>query len=651
MANAINKVKMKLDGLALRNRNANYVNKDLYRMLYEEEMFVMAYETIRTNKGITTKGISNTGVDGISMEKIREIIASLRNGSFKPRPCRRSYILKPNGKKRPLGLPDFEEKLVQQCVARILGCIYDSPYKSTFVDKSHGFRRDRSCHTAFKQMKYSFRGVNYVIKADVKGFFDNVDHHVLINILRKRINDERFIQLIWKFLRAGIMVREKGQKKGNYTFQKTFSGTPQGGIISPVLSNIYLHEFDSFIENLSKEVYIKPTISLTYKRIINTIEKYKRKRDKYPPNSKEYKEYNALMRKTKNESLFSVDSRKTFDQERNLFGIEYIRYADDWMIGIRGTARQALETFNKCKVFFENYLKLQWNLDKSYVKKANALEHEFLGLNLKFVKPKGVKYRYVKKGGTKFLVRTCYKNSFSFQMPVDKVLAKLYQKGYLRIKNNEFRSEGYYRIQNQSDYDIALHYQSVCNGIKNYFRFVNNIHGLNYVLYLLCESFIKTLAAKHKSSVSKILAKHGKPITVKRADGKRAISIPYSPRLKRDTSAFSIGLGGKNWQTIFHKGLNHTSSYLKTDKCCICQSQDNLEMHHVKHIKRKELTYKGFDVVLGYINRKQIPVCFKCHRDIHYGTYDGVSPKVLADQIMANLGIKKYSDKSGKSKT
>jgi|GEM_PF-1303972 len=424
-----------------------------------------------------------------------------------------------------------------------------------------------------------------------------------------------------------------------------------GGVFSPILSNIYLHEFDTFIENLRKEVYIKPSISLTYKRIINTIEKYKRKRDKYPPSSKEYKEYSALMRKTKTDSLFNVDSRKTFDQELNLYGIEYIRYADDWMIGIRGTSEQALETFNKCKVFFENYLRLQWNLDKSYLDKANSREHEFLGLNLKFVKPKGVKFRYVKRGGTKFLVRTCYKNSFSFQMPVDKVLTKLYHKGYLRIKNKEFRSNAYYRMQNQSDYDIALHYQSVCNGIKNYFRFVNNIHGLNYVLYLLCESFIKTLATKYKSSVSKIIAKHGKPVTVKRADGKKAISIPYSPRLKRDINAFSIRSGGKNWQTIFHKGLNDTSSYLKTERCCICQSQDNIEMHHVKHIKRKGHRYKGFDIVLGYVNRRQIPVCFKCHRDIHYGTYDGVSPKVLADQIMLNLGIKKYSNEDGESKT
>ncbi len=172
MVNAINKVKMKLDGLAKRNRNSNYVNKDLYRMLYNEEMFIMAYESIRPNAGLSTKGSAKTSVDGITMPKIGKIINQLRNGSFNPRPCRRSYILKPNGGVRPLGLPDFEEKLVQQCVTRILECIYDNPYKPTFINESHGFRQGRSCHTALKMMKEHFSGVNYVIKADIKGFFD-----------------------------------------------------------------------------------------------------------------------------------------------------------------------------------------------------------------------------------------------------------------------------------------------------------------------------------------------------------------------------------------------------------------------------------------------------------------------------------------------
>ena len=172
MANAINKVKLKLQGLALRNRSPNYVNRDLYRMLYEEELFIMAYETIKSNDGITTKGVAADNIDGISMVKIRNIISQLRNGIFKPRPCRRTYILKPNGKKRPLGLPDYEEKLVQQCVTRILECIYDSPVEPTFSDKSHGFRKGRCCHSALKQMHYPFQGTAWIIKADVKAFFD-----------------------------------------------------------------------------------------------------------------------------------------------------------------------------------------------------------------------------------------------------------------------------------------------------------------------------------------------------------------------------------------------------------------------------------------------------------------------------------------------
>lgn len=135
MTNVRNKVKLKLDRLALRNSKPNYLNKDLYRMLYEEEMYVMAYETIKTNKGAMTRGSTKSSIDGYSMKRVGKIIQQLRDGTFKPRPCRRTYILKDNGKLRPLGMPDIEEKLVQQCMVRILHCIYDSPYKSTFSTK------------------------------------------------------------------------------------------------------------------------------------------------------------------------------------------------------------------------------------------------------------------------------------------------------------------------------------------------------------------------------------------------------------------------------------------------------------------------------------------------------------------------------------
>lgn len=649
MANAINKVKMKLDKLALRNVNHHYVNRDLYRMLYNEEMFMMAYETIRVNDGVGTLGSAKTGIDSSSMRTIRKIITQLRNNTFKARPCRRTYILKPNGKLRPLGLPDFEEKLVQQCVTRILECIYDSPHLATFVDESHGFRKGRSCHTALKQMKNFFNGTNYVIKADIKGFFDNVDHHILINLLRRRIKDERFIQLIWKFLRAGIMVENgKGKYRINgkpYSYEKTYKGTPQGGIISPILANIYLHEFDMFIENMKRILFHTVQRNPSYVKERTKYNTLKRRKGKAIINTDEHEELKILVKQSQN-LMQDIDSVQTYDATTGKLTLNYVRYADDWMIGIKGNIQQTKTVFGLCQCFFTDVLNLNWNMSKSYLSRSYDKEHEFLGVNVHFVKPSEVRYKYGVYNGTKTKRRTVQKNSVWFNLPKDTILNRLKAKGYLRLKGKVLVSNHQGKVMNLDDYDIALHYQSIINGIKNYYRFVNNVKALNYIGYLLCESMMKTYAGKYKSSMSKMFKKFGKPPTIKRGDGKKAVTIRYSPRIKRDVNAFSIkkGNGFINWHTIFFQGMGDTRSYLKEERCSICSSTDRIQIHHVNHIKRRGEKYKGFMQVHGAINRKQIPVCHECHWKIHNGDYDGGNLKGLADQIMVNLGIIKYKE-------
>ncbi len=232
--------KVVLDNLAKQTTHSNYKFKRLYRNLYNIEFYLIAYARIYSKEGNMTKGVDGQTIDGMSLERIENLIKKLKDFSYQPKSSKRVYIPKKNGSKRPLGIPSFEDKLIQEVVRMIL----ESIYEGNFSDKSHGFRPNRSCHTALTQVKNRFTGVKWFIEGDIKGFFDNIDHHILIGILKRKIDDEHFINLIWKFLRAGYIEE--------WSFHKTYSGTPQGGIISPILSNIYLNELDNFMEEYKR---------------------------------------------------------------------------------------------------------------------------------------------------------------------------------------------------------------------------------------------------------------------------------------------------------------------------------------------------------------------------------------------------------------
>lgn len=202
---------------------------------------MLAYQNIYASPGNMTKGSDGNTIDAMSLNRIEGIIARLKDESYQPKPSRRTYIPKKNGKKRPLGIPSFDDKLVQECVRLLLEAIYESSFAKT----SHGFRPNHSCHTALSQVQVNFTGVKWFVEGDIKGFFDNIDHDVMIHILAERIKDERFLRLIRKFLKAGYLE--------DWVYHNTYSGTPQGGIISPILANIYLDKLDCFVEKLKAE--------------------------------------------------------------------------------------------------------------------------------------------------------------------------------------------------------------------------------------------------------------------------------------------------------------------------------------------------------------------------------------------------------------
>jgi group II intron reverse transcriptase/maturase len=240
-----NQALFRLEALRRQNADPGWVNRDLYRLLYRPELYELAYQKIKSKPGNMTAGSDGQTLDGFSLQVIQNLIDGFRDESFQFQPVRRIYIPKSNGKMRPLGIPSPKDKVVQEVLRLILEAIYDSPYGPCFRESSHGFRPHRSCHTALREFSNRWAGVTWIIEGDIQSCFDEIDHHTLVQLLRKKISDGRFLNLIWKTLRAGYLW---GKERRN-----TLTGSPQGSILSPILTNIYLHELDCFIEQLQNQ--------------------------------------------------------------------------------------------------------------------------------------------------------------------------------------------------------------------------------------------------------------------------------------------------------------------------------------------------------------------------------------------------------------
>jgi len=211
--------------------------EDVYRQLFHPTLYLLAYGKIYRNQGAMTKGVTDETVDGMSVEKVQTIIAAIRSERYVWSPARRVSIEKKHStKKRPLGIPVWSDKVVQEVIRSIL----EAYYEPQFSPLSHGFRPKRGCHTALTAIRHYWKGTAWFIEGDIKGCFDTIDHPILLSILREKIHDRRFIRLIENLLQAGYLEEWK--------YHATYSGTPQGGIMSPLLANIYLDRLDQYVE-------------------------------------------------------------------------------------------------------------------------------------------------------------------------------------------------------------------------------------------------------------------------------------------------------------------------------------------------------------------------------------------------------------------
>src|SRR5713101_3316830 len=219
--------------------------ENIYRLLYNPMLYLRAYARLYANDGAMTAGSNGETVDGMKREKIERLIDDLRHERHRWTPVRRTYILKKNGKLRPLGIPTWTDKLLQEAIRLIL----EAYYEPQFSPHSHGFRPDRGCHTALREMEQTWTGTKWYVEGDIAQCFDRLDHQVLIGILREKLHDNRFLRLIGQLLEDGYLEE--------WTYHPTLSGSPQGGVVSPMLSNIYLDQLDKYVEQEVLPVYTR----------------------------------------------------------------------------------------------------------------------------------------------------------------------------------------------------------------------------------------------------------------------------------------------------------------------------------------------------------------------------------------------------------
>lgn len=606
-----------LESLRSKACDKSYGYERLYRNLYNPEMFFQAYQNIYAKEGNMTEGTDGKTIDGMSIKRIEKLIASLKDYSYHPNPARRTYIAKSNNpkKKRPLGIPSFDDKLVQEVVRLLL----ESIYEDTFSTHSHGFRPNRSCHTALVEVKKRFIGTKWFIEGDIRGCFDNVNHSILVGLLRKRIRDEHFLGLIWKFLKAGYME--------NWVYHNTYSGTPQGSIISPILANLYLHELDEFMEQYAERFNkgTKRQRTPEYQKLVNHLQylrdrKYCKSRwENFTPEQKE--NATAEMQATRNKMLQAQAADPMDSEFRRLV---YVRYADDFLIGVIGSKEESKDIKEAVGTFLLENLQLEMSSEKTLIthskEKARFLSYEIFVCNDQTPSKD-------KRGFT----RRVMGGQIMLYVPKEKWLNKLLSYDALKINydanaNNHETWEPIHRnrLIHLDDLEILRQYNAEIRGLYNYYKIAHNVTVLDAFGYVMKYSMYKTFAAKYRSSISKMIQKYriGKDFGIwydTRAGKKLALFYNDGFRRQKDVATGAFDAEPKSY---YRSSPNSLIARLKAKKCEWCEAEDvDLEIHHVRKLKNLKGKAAWERAMIGR-KRKTMALCVSCHDLLHAGKLD-----------------------------
>jgi group II intron reverse transcriptase/maturase len=562
--------------------------EELYRQLFNPQLYLLAYGRIYSNQGAMTPGVTQETVDGMSMRKIGRIIDAMRHERYRFRPVRRVHIPKKNGKTRPLGLPTWSDKLVGEVVRLLL----EAYYEPTFSDRSHGFRPKRGCHTALREIANTWTGTTWFIEGDIADCFGSLDHDLMIKILSEKIHDNRFLRLVRNMLTAGYLE--------DWNWGATLSGAPQGGVASPILSSIYLHKLDEFVENVLIPEFTRGgrrARNPAYLDLQNQLARARRRGDR-------------AAARTLRRRMVSLPSSDPDDPGYRR--LRYCRYADDHLLGFTGPKAEAEEIKQRLATFLRDELKLELSQDKTLITHARTGAARFLGYEI-----------IVQHNSSKATRRRRSVNGqVALRVPLDAIKAK--SAPYLR-RGKPAKQKA---LTNGSDHTIVATYGAIYRGIVQYYLLAGDVFRLHRLRWVMETSMLKTLAGKHRSSMSKMAAKH--KVKIQTPHGPRTC---FEARLEREGRQPLVARFG---DLTLHRQKTATVTdrqpipvdyprkeliaRLLADTCEICQQTGEVQVHHVR--KLADLQPLGplqpqWAKAMANRRRKTLVVCATCHDLIH----------------------------------
>ena len=570
--------------------------ENIYRLLYNRNLYLRAYGRLYSNQGAMTKGTTAETVDRMSLAKIDRIIEALRYERFRWTPVRRVNIPKPNGKTRALGIPTGPDKLLQEVIRMIL----EAYYEPQFSDRSHGFRPGRGCHTALSNVTTHWTGVRWFVEGDIKGCFDNIDHDVLLSVLGEKLHDNRFLRLLKYLLKAGYVE--------DWKYGRTLSGTPQGGVVSPVLANIYLDRLDKYVETV-----LIPAHTRGKARRRNPAWGALNGQVRY--HGRQGHHAQALELRKQMQQLPSGDP-----YDPGYRRLRYVRYADDFVLGFIGPKAEAEQIKEFLESFLRDNLKLELSREKTLITHATSQAAGFLGYEL-----------INQQANDKFDHRGQRSVNGSIGLRVPAKVIEQHCQAYMANGKPVHRTD----LTHDSDYTIVDKYQAEFRGVAQYYLLAQNVSYFGKLQWVMQQSLAKTLANKHQTPRRKLIRRykstvqteHGKraclQVVVQRGNGKRPLVARFGGiPLKRKRQAVLVDRKPQ----LYRFNRNELIKRLLADECELCGSTVDIQVHHIRALR--DLNVKGqvdkpkWVQVMAARRRKTLVVCRPCHVNAHGGNWN-----------------------------
>jgi group II intron reverse transcriptase/maturase len=562
---------------------------ELYRQLFNPHLYLLAYGRLYSNHGAMTPGADGETPDGMSLSKIERIIDVLRHERYRFQPVKRVYIPKKNGTRRPLGLPSWTDKLVSE-VARLL---LEAYYEPQFSGHSHGFRPGRGCHTALSEVADYWTGTTWFIESDIAQCFDRLDHSVMLGTLGEKIHDNRFLRLLRNMLQAGYLE--------DWVWNATYSGAPQGGVASPILSNIYLDRLDKFVETVLIPQYTRGEhrkLSPEYQEVTNARLRARRRGDRAA-----VRDLDKQRRRLPSKDLRDPGYRR----------LRYARYADDQLLGFTGPKAEAEEIKTRLAAFLRDDLKLELSQAKTLITHARTGAARFLGYEITVQHAD----RKITRG------RRAANGVIALRVPKDVIKAK--SAPYMKLGKPEVRSH----LVNDDDHAIIETYGAEYRGLVNYYLLAGDVWRLNRVRWVMATSLLKTLACKYDSTVSKMSARY--TATIATPHGPRTCLQAITARTGR--KPLTATFGGIPLRRQRKAALNDRTpppdiiirrkeliTRLQAGRCEMCEQPGHVEVHHVgklAHLGKPGKPRPPWAERMARKRRKTLVVCAACHDTIH----------------------------------